>query len=93
MFHFQEYCSNLDDYCPKFDQDLPERNKQKARVLTLHHKEWLGYKVFILDVIGISIELKEGAKPTALDLNMGCYTIRLDPQAVEMFTIIFPWGK
>jgi hypothetical protein len=41
----------------------------------------------------ISIELKEGAKPTASDLNMGCYTIRLDPQAVEMFTIIFPWGK
>ncbi len=24
---------------------------------------------------------------------MGYYTIRLDPQAVEMFTIIFPWGK
>ena len=21
------------------------------------------------------------------------YTIRLDPQAIEMFTIIFPWGK
>jgi hypothetical protein len=29
----------------------------------------------------------------ALDLNMGYYTIRLDPRAVEMFTIIFPWGK
>jgi len=25
----------------------------------------------------------------ALDLNMGYYTIRLDPRAVEMFTIIF----
>jgi len=24
---------------------------------------------------------------------MGYYTIRLDPKAVEMFTIIFPWGK
>jgi hypothetical protein len=24
---------------------------------------------------------------------MGYYTIRLDPNAVEMFTIIFPWGK
>jgi hypothetical protein len=24
---------------------------------------------------------------------MGYYTIRLDPRAVEMFTIIFPWGK
>jgi hypothetical protein len=30
---------------------------------------------------------------TALDLNMGYYTIRLDPRAVEMFTIIFPCGK
>jgi hypothetical protein len=30
---------------------------------------------------------------TALDLNMGYYTIRLDPKAVKMFTIIFPWGK
>jgi len=24
---------------------------------------------------------------------MGYYTIRLDPQVAEMFTIIFPWGK
>jgi hypothetical protein len=30
---------------------------------------------------------------TALDLNMGYYTIRLDPTVFEMCTIIFPWGK
>ena len=30
---------------------------------------------------------------TALDLNMGYYTIRLDPEASEICTIIFPWGK
>jgi hypothetical protein len=30
---------------------------------------------------------------TALDLNMGYYTIRLDPAASEMCTIIFPWEK
>ena len=24
---------------------------------------------------------------------MGYYIIKLDPQAVGMFTIIFPWGK
>jgi hypothetical protein len=29
----------------------------------------------------------------ALDLNMGYYTIRFNPRAVEMFTIIFPRGK
>ncbi len=38
-------------------------------------------------------ELEGFTYTTALDLNMGYYTIRLDPQAVEMFTIIFPWGK
>ena len=30
---------------------------------------------------------------TQLDLNMGYYTIRLDPDAQKICTIIFPWGK
>ena len=30
---------------------------------------------------------------TALDLNMGYFTIRLDPASQEIVTIIFPWGK
>ncbi len=30
---------------------------------------------------------------TALDLNMGYYTIRLDPDASRICTIIVPWGK
>jgi hypothetical protein len=30
---------------------------------------------------------------TSLDINMGYYTIRLDPTASEMCTFIFPWGK
>ncbi len=39
-------------------------------------------------------ELLEGfTYATALDLNMGYYTIRLDPTVYEMCTIIFPWGK
>jgi len=29
----------------------------------------------------------------ALDFNIGYYTIRLDQNAAEMFTIIFPWGE
>ncbi len=29
----------------------------------------------------------------ALDLIMGYYTIRLDPDASKICTIIFPWGK
>ncbi len=30
---------------------------------------------------------------TALDLNMGYYTIRLDPDASKICTIIFHWWK
>ena len=30
---------------------------------------------------------------TALDLNMGHYTIRLDPDASRICTITFPWEK
>jgi hypothetical protein len=38
-------------------------------------------------------ELEGFTYATTLDLNMGYYTIRLDPTAAEMFTIISPWGK
>jgi hypothetical protein len=38
-------------------------------------------------------ELEGFTYATALDLNMGCYTIRLDPVASKMCTMIFPWGK
>jgi len=38
-------------------------------------------------------ELEGFTYATALDLNMGYYTIRFDPRAVEMFNFIFPWGK
>ncbi len=38
-------------------------------------------------------ELEGFTYVTALDLNMGYYTIRLDPMASEMCTIIFLWGN
>jgi hypothetical protein len=38
-------------------------------------------------------ELEGFTYATALDLNMGYYTIRLDPTVSEMCTIMFPWGK
>jgi hypothetical protein len=38
-------------------------------------------------------ELEGFTYATALDLNMGYYTIRLDPAAATICTIIFPWGK
>jgi hypothetical protein len=38
-------------------------------------------------------ELEGFTYATAVDLNMGYYTIGLDPMASEMCTIVFPWGK
>ncbi len=38
-------------------------------------------------------ELKGFTFATAIDLNMGYYTIGLDPDASKICTIIFPWGK
>ncbi len=38
-------------------------------------------------------EIEGYSYATALDLNMGYYTIRLDPDASKICTIIFPWGK
>ena len=38
-------------------------------------------------------ELEGFTYATALDLNMGYYTIRLDPDVSKICTIIFLWGK
>jgi hypothetical protein len=38
-------------------------------------------------------EIKGFSYAAAQDLNMGYYTIRLDPDASKICTIIFPWGK
>ena len=39
-------------------------------------------------------ELEQGLTyATALDLNMGYYTIRLDKEAQNLCTIVFAWGK
>jgi hypothetical protein len=38
-------------------------------------------------------ELEEFTFATALDLNMGYYTIRLDPDASKICTTTFTWGK
>jgi hypothetical protein len=38
-------------------------------------------------------ELEEFVYPTSLDLNMGYYTIRLDPDAQKVCTIVTYFGK
>ena len=47
----------------------------------------------ILKITTVLQELEGFTYATALDLNMGYYTIRLDPDASRICTIIFPWGK
>ncbi len=51
-------------------------------------------KTFPIPKISTVLQELEGFTfATALDLNMGYYTFRLDPDASKICTIIFPWGK
>ncbi len=56
--------------------------------------KWIVRRPYPISKISTTLQELEGfTYATALDLNMGYYTIRLDPMAVEMCTIIFPFGK
>jgi hypothetical protein len=62
--------------------DFRELNKQIVR------------KPYPIPKISMILQELEGfTYATALDLNMGYYTIRMDPTASEMCTIIFPWER
>jgi hypothetical protein len=62
--------------------DFREGNKRLVR------------KPFPLPKISTVLQELEGFTfATAVDLIMGYYTIRLDPVASKICTIIFPWGK
>ena len=52
------------------------------------------WKPFPLPKISTVLQELEGFTfATALDWNMGYYTIWLDPDSSKICTIIFPWGK
>jgi hypothetical protein len=62
--------------------DFRELNKRITRIL------------YPIPKISTTLQELEGfTYATALDLNMGYYTIRLDRKMVERFLIIFPWGE
>jgi hypothetical protein len=66
------------------------RTKSDFRELNKH----IVRKPFPIPKIITTLQELEGfTYVTTLDLKMGYYTIRLDPAASEMCTIIFPWGK
>jgi hypothetical protein len=51
-------------------------------------------KPFPISKISMVLQELEGFSfAMALDLNMGYYTLRLDPNGSRICTIIFPWGK
>ncbi len=56
--------------------------------------KWIIRRPYPIPQISATLqELGSFTYATTLDLNMGYYTIRLDPMAGEMCTIMFPWGK
>ena len=66
----------------RFISDFRELNKRIKR------------KPFPIPKISTVLQELQGfTYATALDLNMGYYTIRLDPDASKLCTIILPWGK
>ncbi len=70
------------DKTVRFLSDFQEVNKRLIRT------------PFPIPKISTVLQEKEGfSYATALDLNMGNYTIRLDPDASKICTIIFSWGK
>jgi hypothetical protein len=70
------------DHTVRTISDFRELNKRIVR------------KPYPIPKISTTLQELEGfTHATTLDLNMGCYTIRLDPTAAKMCTIIFSWGK
>ena len=56
--------------------------------------KWIVRNPFPIPKISAVLQELEGFMyATALDLNMGYYTIRLDPDLSKICTIIFLWGK
>ncbi len=74
---------------------IPKKNKTVCFLCNF----WEVYKRVVrkpFPITNISLllqELEGFTFATALDLDMGYYTIRLDPDVSKICTIIFPWGK
>ena len=66
----------------QFISDFCKLNK------VLKHKPWPLPKI-----VETLQELEGFTYASQLDLNMGYYTIRLDPDSSKICTIILPWGK
>eukprot|EP00804_Cyclotella_cryptica_P022064 CCRYP_000970-RA/>CCRYP_000970-RA protein AED:0.40 eAED:0.44 QI:0/0/0/1/0/0/2/0/349 len=74
---------------------IPKKNNTVWVVSNFREvNKWVVRKPFPIPKISTVLQELEGfTYVTALDLNMGYYTIRLDPDASKICAIIFPWGK
>ena len=75
---------------------IPKPGSSRVRFLTDFREinKRLVRKPWPLPKISTILQELEGFKwATALDLNMGYYTIRLDPEPSKICTIILSWGK
>ena len=88
-----ERCSDSEWGAPSFI--IPKKNFT-VRFLSDFRKlnSMLKRKPFPIPKIQDMLQKLEGFRfATALDLNMGYYTIRLNPDAQRLCTIVLPWGK
>jgi len=74
---------------------IPKKNKQVRFISDFREvNKRIVRTPFPIPKISTVLQEMEGfTYATALDLNMGYYTIRLDPDAQKICTIILPWGK
>jgi hypothetical protein len=74
---------------------IPKKNKTICFLSNFQEvNKRLVRKPFPIPKISTILQELEGFTfATALDLNMGYYTIRMDPNASRICTVIFPWGK
>ena len=88
-----EECQESEWAAPTFI--IPKKN-HTVRFISDFRKlnEALKRKPYPIPKIQDMLQKLEGFKyATALDLNMGYYTIKLNPDAQTLCTIVLPWGK
>ena len=74
---------------------IPKKNGQ-VRVISDFREvnKWIIWTPYPIPKISTMLQDMEGfTYATSLDLNMGYYTIRLDPDAQKICTIVLPWGN
>ena len=88
-----EKCSDSEWASPTFI--IPKKNGTVRFITDLRQvNKKIVRKPFPIPKISDVMQKLEGFQyATALDLNMGYYHIRLDPDAQKICTLILPWGK